>query len=236
MRGETSDLSFVEVSDRIERGGHVPVEGPVTQEEFRLIACAEYQGLQAGGVVVEDRHPLPSHLVSAADVIRIRERREIRVNLRGNVHLEEIDPELLGDEPSMGEALGARGLVGHAHPPHVSGAHRRCREAGSERRVYASRESDDHPMEAGTPHFALNKAAQDLGAEIPVQGEFRRDDCGIHRVPLARARMMCSSCRVIRFNSRTVRSNRSSRRRGLAIRSRWTSLRSMVTRRSTSSS
>ena len=116
---EVADLRLVEVADGIDRAGHVAVDRAVADEELGLVARPQDEPALARGIVVEDGHPLPGHLVAALDAALRRVGGEVEVDLGGDIDRLVPDAQPRGEGPGVADVFGEGLAVRHDQPQDV---------------------------------------------------------------------------------------------------------------------
>src|SRR5207302_2647506 len=102
---ELPDLRLVQVAEWIDGAGKVTVDGSVSEQELGFVARPQDQGAPGPGLVIQDRHPLPGHLVATPLLVGVREPAEVGVDLGADVTLEVLNAELAGNLESIPPAL-----------------------------------------------------------------------------------------------------------------------------------
>ena len=91
-------LEFVQVGERLNRGGIVAELGRVTQECFGLVRCANHESAKVFRLIVEHNHPLARHHIPASSSIVTGELREVRLDHRRDFDLARRNAQRLRDE------------------------------------------------------------------------------------------------------------------------------------------
>jgi hypothetical protein len=147
--------------------------------------------------VEEHDHARAGHHVAAPRAVGVGLVGEVAVDGGGDVDGAGVEAEGVDDELRVGERLGARGAVGHAHREHVGRAEGARREVGGHRGVDAAREADHARGEAAAGELVADELDEPALGEGGVDVERRREavvaEGGAQDAGGARVRGLCGA-------------------------------------------
>jgi hypothetical protein len=165
VAGKPPHLRLVQIAHGVQVARHVAPKGRVPQQPLRAVAGPHHQRVVARGLIVEYAHPLPRHLVGAADAVGLREALEVRVNLGRDLDDLVLDTQRLGHAHCVLQRVRRAGLVGEHERDQVVRPQRPRRDVGAGRGIDATRESYHAGLSAGGAHLLpdeLNDAIGDV--------------------------------------------------------------------------
>ena len=174
---QLAHLRLVQVADRVQGAGHVAPECAVAQQQLRLVAGADDEGLKCLGLIVDGDHARARHDVAAALGGQLLFPIGIGFDHRRNLEDAVVNAECRHHPMRVTETGRVAGTIGQHDCPHAVRPQRSDRQVGRQRRINAPGQRH---------HYALVPDLGNLLPDEPVQQARRQLDVEAH--PLIRPR------------------------------------------------